>query len=164
MYCIIACEKSADKESQSKEFDMNKFQSVYTTLALVTDQFACERIIKSARLIADLSKTELIVLSVMRTGAQTNPAALEHLFSVAKEYSARMTVEFSDNPQSTIVHLIHSNHVINTVTGIPESEQSILVRMWETLQNISFFTVTERGELHEVLDRKFYKEPAGAGL
>ncbi len=143
---------------------MDKFQSIYTTLALVTDQFACERIIKSARLIADLSKTDLIVLSVMRTGAKTNPAALEHLFSTAKEYNARMTVEFSDNPQSTIVHLIHSNHVINTVTGIPNNENSILVRLWENLQNITFFTVTERGELHEVIDRRYYQETAGVGV
>ena len=147
-----------------KESDMDKFQSIYTTLTLVTDQFACERIIKSARLIADLSKTDLIVLSVKRTGAETNPAALEHLFSVAKEYGARMTVEFSDNPQSTIVHLIHSNRVINAVTGIPNSENSILVRLWENLQNVTFFTVTERGELHEVIDRRYHKETAGVGV
>ena len=59
-------------------------QSVYTTVVLVTDQFECERIIKAARMIADLSQTALTVLSVMKTGAQTNPAALEHLFGVAK--------------------------------------------------------------------------------
>ena len=49
--------------------------SIYHTLVLVTDQFACERIIKAARVIADLSKTNLLVLSVMRDGVCTNPAA-----------------------------------------------------------------------------------------
>lgn len=137
---------------------MNHMQpAVHTTLVLVTDQFACERIIKSARIIADLSNTELLVLSVMKTGAQTNPAALEHLFGVAKEYGARMTVEFSDNPQSAIVHFIRENKVVNAITGIPGNEDSILVRMWKTLLNITFFTVTEKGELHEVVDREYHK-------
>ena len=130
-------------------------QSVYTTVVLVTDQFECERIIKAARVIADLSQTALTVLSVMKTGAQTNPAALEHLFGVAKEYGAQMTVEFSDNPQSAIVHSIRENRVINAVTGMPRDESSILVRMWKTLQNVTFFTVNEKGELHEVVDREF---------
>ena len=53
---------------------MNQTQpNVYNTLVLVTDQFTCERIIKAARVIADLSKTDLTVLSVMKTGAQINP-------------------------------------------------------------------------------------------
>ena len=61
-----------------KETAMKQQQpSIYHTLVLVTDQFACERIIKAARVIADLSKTNLLVLSVMRDGVCTNPAALE---------------------------------------------------------------------------------------
>ena len=135
---------------------MNQTQpNVYNTLVLVTDQFTCERIIKAARVIAYLSKTDLTVLSVMKTGAQINPAALEHLFGVAKEYGAKMTVEFSNNPQSAIVHSIRENRVINAVTGMPRDESSILVRMWKTLQNVTFFTVNEKGELHEVVDREF---------
>lgn len=131
--------------------------SVYNTLVLVTDQFACERIIKSARIIADLSQTELTVLSVMKSGVPTNPAALEHLFGVAKEYGARMTVEFSDSPQSAIVHFIRENKVVNAITGIPQDESSILIRMWKTLLNVKFFTVTERGVLHEVVDRDYHQ-------
>lgn len=132
-------------------------KSIYTTLVLVTDQFACERIIKSARVIADLTKTDLEVLSVVKTGAQTNPDALEHLFGVAKEYGGKMTVEFSDSPQSAIVHFIRENKVVNAITGIPQDESSILVRMWKTLLNVTFFTVTEKGELHEVVDREYHR-------
>lgn len=132
-------------------------KSIYTTLVLVTDQFACERIIKSARVIADLTKTDLEVLSVVKTGAQTNPDALEHLFGIAKEYGGKMTVEFSDSPQSAIVHFIRENRVVNAITGIPQDESSILVRMWKTLLNVTFFTVTEKGELHEVVDREYHR-------
>ena len=45
--------------------------------------------------------------------------------------------------------------MINAVTGMPRDESSILVRMWKTLQNVTFFTVNEKGELHEVVDREF---------
>ena len=55
-----------------------------------------------------------------------------------------MTVEFSDNPQSAITHFIRNNRVINAITGMPNDENSILVRMWKTLRNVTFFTVTEK--------------------
>ncbi len=149
---------TAESDNDEKEIAMNRTQmSAYATLVLVTDQFACERIIKSARVIADLSDTELLVLSVMKNGSQTNPAALEHLFEVAKEYSAQMTVQFSDNPKSAIVHYIRENHVVNAVTGMPQNERSILVQMWKRLLNVRFYTVTQRGELHEVVDRTFHR-------
>ena len=140
---------------------MNEKMPVYNTLVLVTDQFACERIIKAARVIADLSNTPLRVLSVMRPGVPANPQALEHLFGVAKEYGARMTVEFSDNPQSAIVHFIRDNRVVNAITGMPDGENSILVRMWKTLLNVQFFTVSPNGELHEVLEREYRRELLG---
>ena len=135
--------------------------SMYATVVLVTDQFACERIIKAARVIADISKTQLKVLSVVKNGIEPNPAALEHLFGVAKEYDAQMTVEFSDNPQSAIVHFIRDNRVVNAITGMPQGENSILVRMWKTLQNVTFFTVTEKGELKEVVDRNYHAAAVG---
>lgn len=141
---------------------MELSSSVYTTLVLVTDQFECERIIKAARVIADISQTELMVLSVMKTGAETNPAALEYLFGVAKEYGGQMALEFSDSPQSTIVHFMRKNRVVNAITGLPKDEGSILVRMWKTLLNIRFFTVTEQGELHEVVSREYENLKANA--
>ncbi|WP_368183296.1 hypothetical protein, partial [Anaerotruncus rubiinfantis] len=48
------------------------------------------------------------------------------------------------------------NHVVNAITGMPQNEDSILVRMWKTLQNVKFFTVTKKGELHEVADRDYH--------
>ena len=141
---------------------MSERMPVHNTLVLVTDQFSCERIIKAARVIADLSHTCLQVLSVVRPGVPANPQALEHLFAVAKEYDARMTVEFSDNPQSAIAHFIRDNHVVNAITGIPDGEGSILVRMWKTLLNVRFFTVSANGELHEVLEREYRRQPLEA--
>ena len=134
---------------------MKENRTLYTTLVLVTDQFTCSRIIKAASVISELSKTRLLVLSVMRDGAQINPQALEHLFEVAREYDAQMSVEFSDNPEAAIVHFMRENHVVNAITGIPKDETSILVHMWNTIPNMRFFTVTEEGELREVIEREY---------
>lgn len=133
------------------------------TVVLVTDQFACERIIKASRLVADLNHTNLVVLSVMRNGAETNPAALEHLFGVAKEYGAQMTLEFSDSVESTIVHFTRENRVVCAVTGIPENEHSILVRLWQRLTNVAFYTVSSKGALREVFGESYFQKSAAAG-
>lgn len=123
------------------------------TLVLVTDQFACERIIKASRLVADLNKTdELFVLNVMKPNSCANPKALEHLFGVAKEYDAQMTIEFSDSVESAIIHFIREHHVVCAVTGIPESTASVLVRLWERLPNVTFYTVSPKGALREILE------------
>lgn len=129
----------------------------YTTLVLVTDQFSCERIIKASNVIAELSNTKLEVLSVMQSNAQVNPDALEHLFSVAKEYNANMIVKFADDPQSAIVHFIKENKAVNAITGMPQNEHSILVNLWKMLGNVSFYTVSEEGELHEVVSREYHR-------
>lgn len=122
------------------------------TLVLVTDQFACERIIKASRLVADLNKTdELLVLNVMKPDSCANPKALEHLFGVAKEYGALMTIQFSDSVESAIIHCIRENHVVCAVTGQPESANSVLVRLWERLPNVLFYTVGPKGTLREAL-------------
>lgn len=137
---------------------MDKKYMLPSTLVLVTDQFACERIIKSARVVADLNNTELLVLSVMQARATANPAALEHLFGVAKEYGATMTVAFSDDPYQAIVEAIAQYRVINAVTGVPNGADSMLVKLWKTQKNTNFFTVTHEGELCEVLDRAYQSE------
>lgn len=140
-----------------------KAKQISATLVLVTDQFACERIIKSSRLVADLNKTdELLVLNVMKPEAKANPAALEHLFAVAKEYDAQMTIEFSESVESAIVHFIRDHHVVCAVTGIPENTSSVLVRLWERLPNVMFYTVSAKGALREVILPErvhFEKEP-----
>lgn len=132
---------------------MDKKQpAFYTTLVLVTDQISCERIIRSGRMIADLSHTNLSVLSVMRDANAANPQALEHLFNVAKANDSMMTVEFSDNAYSAIVHFIRENRCVNIVTGVASGRASLLTRLWETQENANFYMVTAQGQVIEALE------------
>ena len=122
-------------------------------LALVTDQFACERIIKASRLVADLNKTdELFVLNIAKPDASPNPKALEHLFGVAKEYNAQMALQFSNSVESAVIHFIREHQVICVVTDIPENLDSVLVHLWERLPNTMFYTVSPKGILREVME------------
>lgn len=131
---------------------MNGKQSP-ATLVLVTDQFACERIIKASRLVANLNQTnELFVLNIMKPDSCANPKALEHLFGVAKEYDAQMTIEFADSVESAIIHFVREHHVVCAVTGLPESTASVLVKLWERLPNVTFYTVSQKGTLREVME------------
>lgn len=126
---------------------------VSATIVLVTDQFECERIIKASRVIADLNHNELLVLSVMKDGASANPDALEHLYSVSKEYDAQMAVQFSDSVQEAIVTFCRENRAVCAVTGVPENRDSVLVRLWKELPGVAFYVANKEGELHEVVDR-----------
>ena len=46
----------------------------------------------------------------------------------------------------TLISFIRKNHAVNVVTGMPQSRNSILVKMWEKLKEVSFFTVDEDGK------------------
>ena len=124
------------------------------TVVLVTNQFQCERIIKAGKRVADLTMTDLFVISVSDPQYPQNPQALEHLFQVSQLNGAMMTVFYSDDPQKTIKHYLKENRVENAITGLPRKNNSLLYAFWQKFTSIRFFTVTQDGELQEVVDRK----------
>lgn len=118
------------------------------TMVCVTNQFQCERIIRAGRSIANLSDTELMVVNVSPLDfARQNGEALEHLFRVSRENDAHMSVLYSNEPLKTLMNFIKKNHTVNVVTGMPQQGNSVLVKMWEKLGGVSFFTVNEDGKL-----------------
>ena len=50
--------------------------SLKSTAVLVTNQFQCERLIQAGRSVADISKTDLIVLNVQSNEYPANPQAI----------------------------------------------------------------------------------------
>ncbi len=123
---------------------------VRKTLVCVTNQFECQRIIRAGRAIADLTKTHLTVLSVSSPEYTQNPQALQYLFDVSKENDAMMTVTYSENPTKTIINFIKENKVVNVLTGMPSSDDSVLYKVWNKFTHVTFFTVTPEGEIREV--------------
>ena len=118
-----------------------------STVVCVTDQRRCERLIKAGRVIANLSKTELTVISVVDQKHHTaDPEALEFLFHVSKQHNAVMSILYSSDPLRCIADFIAENQAVNVVTGMREGSHSILPKLWQKFNDTCFFTVTQDGE------------------
>lgn len=128
------------------------------TAVLVTNQFQCERLIKAGRVVADITRTDLLVLNVQGNEYPPNPQAMQHLFNISSQNNALMNVIYSDNPYKTIVRYIKNNKTINVITGKPSAENSIAHEIWRKFNHIKFFTVAEDGSLEEVINKNLEEE------
>lgn len=126
-------------------------QARYKTIVLVTNQFQCERIIRSGRTLADITNTELCVFSVQNSRYPQNPLALEHLFNVSKQHGAVMNITYGEEPVKQIISFIKHTRTRNVLTGIPQDENSILYQVWRKFTHVQFFTVDEEGNTAEVI-------------
>lgn len=107
---------------------MNEHKS--SVLACVTSQFDCDRIIKTARTLADDYGCELKVLSVLKPTRNYISVSdqIEYLYLVAKEAHADMTVMFHDNAPKAVAEFVKENGVKRIVTGMYDgNDQSFLV-------------------------------------
>ena len=105
-----------------------------SVLACVTLQCGLERIIDTAKKIADDTDCELRVLSVLRpTNDYTKISnQLEYLDLVSKQAGADMTVVFSDDPAKIAADFAKKNNVSRIVTGMHDGgEKSFLVKFNE---------------------------------
>lgn len=119
------------------------------TLVCVTNQFKCERIIKAGRIIADLTKTKLGIISVVNSQYPQNPEALDYLYKISKQNRGTMNITYSDAPARAISKFIKENKIANVMTGVPTAENSVIYKLWERFGEINFFTVEEDGEIKE---------------
>ncbi len=120
------------------------------TLVCVTDQRNCDRIIKSASVIANMTSTDLNVINIGNPERMQDPHSIEYLFNVTSQYGGEMTVVYHNEPTKAIVKYIKSNKVGNLVTGLPESTNSVLHTLWSKFTHINCFTVDKNGEIAEV--------------
>ena len=101
-----------------------------SVLACVTSQYDCDRIIKTAKKIADDCDCELRVLSILKpTGNYTTVSdRIEYLYRVSKESGADMTVLFHDDAPSAVAEFVKENNVKRVVTGMHDGgDESFLV-------------------------------------
>ncbi len=127
----------------------NLLEEERMTLVCVTNQFKCERIIKAGRVIADLTKTELGIISVVNSQYPQNPEALDYLYKISKENRGTMNITYSDAPARAISRFIKENKVSNVMTGVPTTENSVIYKLWDRFKEINFFTVEEDGEIKD---------------
>lgn len=126
------------------------------TVVLVTNQFQCERLIRSGRAVADITLTDLAILNVQSNEYPPNPEAIQYLFNVSSQNGAVMNLMYSDNPYKTIIKYLKNNKTTNVITGMPSSPGSILHKIWGKFTHIKFFTVDHDGNLEEVVDKRLH--------
>ncbi len=119
------------------------------TMVCVTNQFSCERIIKAGRVIADLTNTQLNIISISAAKYPPNPLAMEHLYRISRENGGVMQVEYAEDPFKALISYIKSNKISNVITGVPQDEDSVLYQLWGKFTHLTFFTVDDQGQLQE---------------
>ncbi len=126
-----------------------------TTVVCVTSQTTCERLIRAARRIADLTSTELLVISVSRPDPTAEDLeSLEYLFDISKQFNAQMDVIYNADPFSTLSKFFRQQDAQNVITGMPVGEGSILEQLWEKFPNICFYAVNFSDVILEVHNGK----------
>ena len=120
------------------------------TVVCITDQRRCDRIIRAGRALADVTKTELAVINVVRTNHCYDAASIEYLFSVSRDNGAEMVLLYSEDVAKAIIRYIKDNRVAHLLTGIPAKGDSVTGKIWSKFSHINFFVVEEDGSLSEV--------------
>lgn len=115
------------------------------TMVLVTDQFQCQRLIVAGRELAKSNGTQLEVINIANAKVTQNPQAIEFLFQISKENDATMMVHYSDEPAKFLSAMIKERMPACVVSGMPQSADSLLHKLWTRFLAISFYTVDESG-------------------
>jgi K+-sensing histidine kinase KdpD len=124
------------------------------TLAFVTNQYSCDRIIRAARTVADETGTDLVVVGVLDSEYTLDPEVVDYLFSLSKKNKAVMRLLFSEDKTGVMTEAIVQYDSRNIVTGMPHSNDSVLYKIWKMFPAKQFFTVELSGELIEVAQPK----------
>lgn len=120
------------------------------TVAFVTNQYCCDRIIYAARTVADTTPTDLLVIGIMDAEYALDPEVVDYLFGLSKTYRATMRLIFSTDKIATMREIIADSEVERIFTGIPSTKHSVLHTLWEAFPNKQFYVVDTDGEMLEV--------------
>lgn len=120
------------------------------TITFVTNQYSCDRIIYSARVIADETNTDLVVVGVLNSEYALDPEVIDYLFILSKKNKATMRLLFSEDKSGVMAEAISQYGCANVVTGMPNSSESVLYKLWKMFPDRHFYTVDTTGEIVEV--------------
>lgn len=125
------------------------------TITFVTNQYSCDRIIDTARTVADQTKTDLLVVGVMDSEYELDPEVVDYLFRLSKKNRATMRLIFTEDKKAVMREILLGCENSTIVTGMPSSNQSVLYEFWKSFPQTRFYTVDLSGELIEVASGQF---------
>ena len=106
-----------------------------SVLACVTDQYDCDRIIKTAKQIADDYNCELRVLSVLKPTQNLAKVSdrIDYLYNVSKGFGADMTILFAEDAPKSTADFVKKNNVCRIVTGMHDGGENSFLVMFNKL-------------------------------
>ncbi|GHU80532.1 hypothetical protein FACS1894191_6010 [Clostridia bacterium] len=132
------------------------------TITFVTNQYSCDRIIYAAKEVADRSHTELVVVEILDSEYELNPPAVDYLFKASKRNGATMRMLFTEDKTKSMLEVISQYDCKHIVTGMPDSNKSVLYAVWKIFPEKSFYAVDQNGNAVEMAgDAPAVKGPAG---
>jgi len=120
------------------------------TIAFVTNQYRCDRLIRAAHKISGETCSELLVVGVLDSEYTLDPEAVDYLFTETKRYKSTMRLLFTDDKIESMREITGQADSANIVTGMPHSHNSVLYDLWRDFPDKSFYTVDSGGEIAEV--------------
>jgi hypothetical protein len=120
------------------------------TITFVTNQYSCDRIINAARVVADDTATDLVVVGIMDSEYELDPEVVDYLFALSKKNHAVMRLIFTEDKTGVMREMIDGHDCANVVTGMPSNNQSVLYKIWKYFPQKGFYTVDQSGEVLEV--------------
>ena len=112
-------------------------------MVCVTRQKACERLIAAGAGLAKRQDLGLTVVHVVHygdnvLGSQSEGAALDYLFTIAKQYDAPIQMLRSDHVVQTLARFSQENHVTHIVMGRPSGEKGLIKELMSLLPQVEF--------------------------
>lgn len=125
-----------------------------SVLACVTDQYDCDRIIKTAKQIADDCGCELRVLSILKPTSNYAVVSdqIEYLNLVAKEAGADMTVLFHTDPPKAAADFVKENNVQRIVTGMHDGGDTSFLVMFNKYAPSTAITMVAKNNMVYSMD------------
>lgn len=120
-----------------------------SVLACVTSQYDCDRIIKTAKQVADDLNCELRVLSILKPTSNyaTVSDQIEYLYLVSKESGADMTVLFHDDAPGAVADFVRENNVKRVVTGMHDGGADSFLVMFNKLAPTTPITMVAKDNM-----------------
>ena len=135
-----------------------------TVLVCVTAQLSSEKLVRVGKALAEKSKADLEVVSVLPIADGKNEIdcqALENIYSTAKSQGGEMAVYFSDEPTLTAAAHIAKRKPLTVVTGFPGADSKGFIAVIHMLfPELPVTMVDKDGRIYNMLPKEAMPLPA----
>ena len=126
-----------------------------TVLVCTTLQASSENLIRAGKAIAEKSRADLEVVTVIPLDSEDrkfDPEALDRLYTTAKSHGGEISVYFSDDPVMTVCAHTAKRNPLTFVTGFPGEKSNKFISLIRLiLPEVPISMVDENGTVYNMI-------------